>query len=268
MSSTGEMRPTAKAWNAPAYQESHSYIWQYGASLVEMLNPQPGERVLDLGCGTGHLAAEIARAGSEVVGIDNSPDMVRIAKENFPDLAFHHADARDFHFSDGFDAVFSNAALHWIKEAEQVLDSIAGCLKPGGRIVAEMGGRGNIESVVSALRSALTAKLGHPRAEVDPWYFPTIGQYSALLERRGFEVSFANHFSRPTPLKEGEEGLRDWIRMFCSEFLAGLDSDSEYAVLTLVEEELRPSLFDGVRWVVDYRRLRFQAHKIGPPLKG
>ena len=88
MTSSGEMGPTAKAWDAPAYQESHSYIWQYGTSLVEMLNPQPGERVLDLGCGTGHLTAEIARAGSEAVGIDNSPDMVRIAKENFPDLVF------------------------------------------------------------------------------------------------------------------------------------------------------------------------------------
>ena len=268
MASSGEGHPTAKAWDAPEYQQSHSYIWQYGASLVEMLDPQPGERVLDLGCGTGHLTAEIAKSGAEVVGIDNSPDMVRIARENFPDLAFLHADGRDFHFSEGFDAVFSNAALHWIKEAEQVLDSISGCLKPGGRIVAEMGGRGNIESVVSALRRALTSTLGRPRAEVDPWYFPTIGQYSALLEQRGFEVSFANHFSRPTPLKEGEEGLRDWTRMFCSEFLVGLEPAIEDKVLTLVEEELRPTLFDGVRWVVDYRRLRFQAHKIGPPLKG
>ena len=210
MASSGEALPTVKAWDAPEYQESHSYIWQYGASLVEMLDPQPGERVLDLGCGTGHLAAEIARAGCEVIGIDNSPDMVRIAKENFPDLAFHHADARDFHFSEGFDAVFSNAALHWIKEAEQVLDSIAGCLKPGGRIVAEMGGRGNIESVVSALRRALTAKLGHPRAEVDPWYLPTIGQYSALLEQRGLEVSFANPLQpahAPERGKRGVEGL-------------------------------------------------------------
>ena len=189
-----------------------------------------------------------------MVGIDNSPDMVRIAKANFPSPSMPTPE-------EGFNAVFSNGPP--FKEAEQVLDSIAGCLKPGGRIVAEMGGRGNIESVVSALRRALTAKLGHPRAEVDPWYFPTIGQYSALLEQRGLEVSFANHFSRPTPLKEGEEGLRDWIRMFCSEFLAGLDPDIENSILTLVEEELRPTLFDGVRWVVDYRRLRFQAHRIG-----
>lgn len=230
-----------------------------------MLNPQPGERILDLGCGTGHLTAEIAKSGAEVVGIDNSPDMVRIAKENFPDIPFQLADARDFHFSEGFDAVFSNAALHWIKEAEKVLDSITGCLKSGGRITAEMGGRGNIESVVSALRRALASCLGHSRSEVDPWYFPTIGQYSALLEQRGFEVSFANHFSRPTPLKEGQEGLRDWIRMFCSEFVSGLEPESEEKVLTMVEEELRPVLFDGVRWVVDYRRLRFQAYKTGAP---
>ncbi len=262
------MRPGAKAWDAPAYQQSHSYIWRYGADLLDLLDPQPGERVLDLGCGTGHLTAKIAQAGAEAVGVDNSPDMIERARENFPELAFHLADARDMTFDRPFDAVFSNAALHWIKEAGQALDSIACCIKPGGRIVAEMGGKGNIERVVSALRRALATTLGRPRREVDPWYFPTVGQYSHLLEERGFEVSFANHFSRPTPLQEGEEGLRDWIRMFCSNFLAGLEPDVEDRTLTLVEDDLRPDLFDGTRWVVDYRRLRFQAYKIGPPLTG
>ena len=119
MTSSGEMSPTAKAWDAPNNQQSHSYIWQYGASLVEMLNPQPGERVLDLGCGTGHLAAEIARAGCEVVGIDNSPDMVRIAKENFQTSPFITPTPKTFISPKGSTPCFPTRPLHWIKEAEQ-----------------------------------------------------------------------------------------------------------------------------------------------------
>ena len=126
-----------------------------------------------------------------------------------------------------------------------------------------MGGRGNIASVVSALRSALTAKLGRPRAEVDPWYSRQSGNTLHCWRSGVSKCPSPTTSADLRPLKEGEEGLREWIRMFCSEFLAGLDSDIENAVLTLVEEELRPTLFDGVRWVVDYRRLRFQARKIG-----
>ena len=261
MTSIGEIPPTSKVWDAPEYQQSHSYIWRYGADLLELLDPQPGERILDLGCGTGHLTAEIAKSGAGVVGVDSSADMVRIASANFPAITFLESDARTLSFDEPFDAVFSNAALHWIKEAEEALDSIANCLKHGGRIVAEMGGKRNIEGVVTALRGALTRTLGHPRNEVDPWYFPTIGEYSRLLEERGLEVSFARHFSRPTPQQDGEGGLRDWVRMFCSEFLTGLDADVEERTLTMVEEELRPKMYDGIRWTVDYRRLRFEARK-------
>ena len=265
MKTSGESSPSSKVWNAPEYQQNHSYIWQYGADLLGLLDPQPGEKILDLGCGTGHLTAEIAKSGAAVVGVDSSADMVRAAGKNFPDLTFIQADARTLSFDQPFDALFSNAVLHWIKEADEVLDSVTRCLKPGGRIVAEMGGKGNIEGVVTALHRALSATPGHPGKEVDPWYFPTVGEYSRLLEERGFEVSFASHFSRPTPQQEGEGGLRDWIRMFCSDFLSGLDDDVEDKVLTLVEEELRPRMYDGVRWTVDYRRLRFMARKISPP---
>ena len=131
-----------------------------------------------------------------------------------------------------------------------------------------MGGKGNIKGVVTALRRALSSTLGHPRNEVDPWYFPTVGEYSSLLEERGFEVSFASHFSRPTPQQEGEGGLRDWIRMFCSDFLSGLDADVEVKILALVEDELRSRMYDGARWTVDYRRLRFMAYNIGLSLNG
>lgn len=268
MSASRPTYPSSKVWDAPEYQQSHSYIWQYGSDLLGLLDPQPRERILDLGCGTGHLTAEIAKSGAVAMGVDSSADMVRIAGKNFPHIDFIQADARSMSFDQPFDAVFSNAVLHWIKEAEEALDSIADCLKPGGRIVAEMGGKGNIEGVVSALRRGLSATLGHPRNEVDPWRFPTIGEYSRLLEARGFEVTFASHFSRPTPQREGEEGLRDWIRMFCSEFLSGLDAEVEDRVLTLVEEELKPGMYDGTRWTIDYRRLRFAARKTGLPLNG
>ena len=262
MSAIPESGATPKTWDAPEYQRRHSYIWRYGADMIEMLAPQPGESILDLGCGTGHLSAEIAASGAQVLGVDSSAEMVRTAQANFPHLHFRVADARALDLGQRFDAVFSNAVLHWIKETEQALDSIAACLKPGGRMVAEMGGAGNIAGVVGALRRALTATIGHPRADVDPWYFPTIGEYARLLEARDFELSYAAHFDRPTPQEEGEAGLRDWVRMFCSDFLSGLDPETETRVLERVEDELRPAMFDGVRWTVDYRRLRFEARKI------
>ena len=248
-------------WNADLYEGKHSFVWRHGADLIELLAPRPGERILDLGCGTGQLTARIAGAGADVVGIDNAPSMIEQARKNYPRLTFEVADARDFHFPEPFDAVFSNAALHWIKEPSSVLASIARSLKPGGRLVAELGAKGNVESIVSALRQALNGVEAFSNAGRDPWYFPTIGEYSTLLEQHGLSVTYAHHFARPTPLEGGAKGLSRWLEMFAFDFLQDLPGGKRREAVQRVEKALRPRLYRDGQWVADYRRLRVKAVK-------
>src|SRR5262245_22336955 len=143
-----------QTWDAGLYDGRHAFVWRHGASLVELLAPKPGERVLDLGCGTGHLTARIAEAGAVAVGLDGSAEMLKQARAAYPQLEFVQADARDFRFDEPFDAVFSNAVLHWINEPAAVIRCVRDALKPGGRFVAEFGGRGNVRAVVAALQAA------------------------------------------------------------------------------------------------------------------
>ena len=227
-------------WDPERYEGAHSFVWEFGGDLVALLAPQPGERILDLGCGTGHLGAKIAAAGATVVGIDASPAMIGQARQNYPNLVFHLAAAEQFRDSQAFDAVFSNAALHWIKDQDAVADTVATVLRPGGRYVLEMGARGNVGLIDSAIRSQVRN------------YFPSVGEFAGLLERHSLEVTDARIFDRPTPLEGGEAGLRDWVATF---------RPDNTRPMTEVEAELRPSLFHDGRWVADYRRLRMVARK-------
>ncbi len=242
------------AWDAARYQEQHSFVWRFGANLVETLNPQPRERILDVGCGTGQLTAEIARSGATVLGLDNSAEMLAEARTNFPDLTFVKDDAASFRVPETFDGVFSNAALHWVKDAEGAVQSIAQALRPGGRFVAEFGGKGNIASVQAALR----AVLGPLADERSPWYYPSIGEYAPLLERHGFEVRDARLFDRPTPL-EGEHGMENWLRMFMPTYLREFSPERANDIVHQLVERLRTTHYSNGVWTVDYRRLRVVA---------
>jgi len=250
-------------WDPDDYDGSHGFVYDYGADVVDLLDPQPGERVLDLGCGTGHLTAGIARAVGEdgfVLGIDPSGEMVARAREAHPGLAFARADARAFAAAEHFDAVFSNAALHWIPDQDAVAARVADLLRPGGRFVAELGGTGNVRRIVDTVTDAC-ARRGY---EVDhPWYFPTVGEHATLLERHGFEVTHARLFDRPTDLEGGEDGLREWLGMFGDSLLAPLSDEERAAVVAEVEDRLRPDLYDpeSGTWTADYRRLRFVAER-------
>ena len=230
-------------WDPDQYDARHHYVTDYGADLVRVLDAQPGERILDLGCGTGKLTGEIAAAGAAVLGIDSSPEMIAKAQCEHPGLHFEIADAAAYLAPEPFDAVFSNAALHWMKPPEAVAASISAALRPGGRFVAEFGGKGNVRSVTELLES-------------HPWFFPSIGEYATMLERHGLEVTTAALFPRPTRV-DGESGLRDWLRMFTSSFLA------ENRIPSL-EYALRPRLYCDGAWFIDYVRLRITARKSQP----
>jgi len=251
----------ANEWDPDDYDDGYGFVAAYGTDVVELLDAQPGEGVLDIGCGTGHLSAEIADRGSDVVGIDAAEGMVAQARAQYPDLTFDVADAREYD-PGTFDAVFSNAALHWIPrdDHDAVLSMVVDALTEGGRFVAELGGRGNVAQVETAVRAEL-AERGYETE--NPWYFPSLGEYASRLEAHGLEVTAAWLFDRPTPLEGGRDGLREWIEMFGDSVLAPVPERDHEAVLDGIEERLRPTLYDTETetWTADYRRLRFVAER-------
>lgn len=255
------MAGQTSTWNTELYQSSHAFVWQFGRDLLNMLAPQAGERILDVGCGTGQLTADIAKSEAEVVGLDQSAEMIASARKNFPELRFEVSDIATANYDKEFDAVFSNAALHWVRNQEGAVAAMARALKPGGRLVFEMGGRGNIRQVWNAAIQALT-DMGVPNPEkLSPWFYPSIGEYAPMLEAHGLQVTFAVLFDRPTPLEGGERGLRTWLEMFGMFASNVLRPEQRDELMRRIEDLARPALFhDGV-WTVDYKRLRMIAVK-------
>ena len=249
-------------WQTDDYDEKHGFVYEYGASVVELLDPQPGERILDLGCGTGHLTRAIADHGADVLGIDTSAEMIEAASGEHPELAFRQADAREFEPDGEFDAVFSNAALHWIPEEDHdgVLKTVRNALTPDGRFVAEMGGTGNIQQIATTVIDELIQR-GYEATQ--PWYFPSIGEYTPRIEQSGMEVTRAMLFDRPTELEDGARGLENWLEMFGDSIFEGVPADDQDEVIEAVEKRLRDDLFDAETetWTADYRRLRFVAER-------
>jgi trans-aconitate methyltransferase len=249
----------ADRWDSSLYEDRHSFVWERGADLIELLASQPGERILDLGCGTGQLTARIAERGADVIGLDSSPSMIAQARQNYPKLTFCLADARNFEFDSPFDAVFSNAALHWIKEAGSVVGSVAGSLRPGGRFVLEMGARHNVERIRSTLVEVLTEAGYSPQS---PWFYPSPGEYATLLEANGFRVGALWNFERWTRLEHPERGLREWLEMFAGSFFEGVPEPIHQSTVSEVEKRLRPALWREGAWWADYYRLRVVAVRV------
>ena len=253
-------------WDSTLYDESFAIITRFGAGVVEVLAPRSGERIVDLGCGTGGLTAQIAAAGAEVIGIDASDAMIARARELYPHLRFEVARGEDFTIDEPVDAVFSSAALHWMSPPDAVAASVAWALKPGGRFVAEMGGKGNIATITDAIYQALSEEGVPPERVRNPWYFPSVGEYGSLLEQAGFEVRSMQLFDRPTPLDDCPNGIADWLRMFGGSFLESVPATRRARLQERVNELTRPALEREGRWVADYRRLRFVAVKL--PIAG
>jgi SAM-dependent methyltransferase len=242
-------------WDPERYRRNGGFVADHGAPVLDLLAPAPGERILDLGCGEGALTAKIAER-AHVVGVDASPDQVAACRAR--GLEAHVADGARLTFAPSFDAVFSNAALHWMKDADAVIDGVWRALVPGGRFVGECGAAGNVASVRDALVAAL-ARRGIDGAAADPWRFATPQDWQARLERRGFLVQAITAFPRPTVLPGS---LGDWLDTFAESFLLRLPPGEDENVKSEIEKELKTRLCggDGI-WTVDYVRLRFAALK-------
>lgn len=259
---TNSQPPSVNDWNAQLYESKHSFVSNLGLDLLELLSPQMGEKILDIGCGTGHLSYKITSKGAKVIGIDNAPTMISQAHSNYPNLEFQLQSAANLSFTEQFDAVFSNATLHWIKsEKQKVVAGIWRVLKPGGRFVAEFGGKGNVGNIIQGIDEVLDAAGYQSKKPLNPWYFPSIGEYASLLEKEGFELTFARLFPRPTPLSDGEKGLINWIEMFCGSFFEGIYERDKLNIFADIEERLRPKLYRNGTWFADYKRLRVVAFK-------
>lgn len=258
--------PFVNDWDVHLYDHHHRYVSHLATDLLQLLDPQYGEHILDLGCGTGHLTYRMTGGGAEVIGVDNSISMIDQASylyphQAYPQLKFAVIDAASLGISKQFEGVFSNAVLHWVKQPEKVLEGVWQALKPGGRFVAEFGGKGNVEAIIQGICEALD-EAGYPDNKAfNPWYFPSIGEYCTLLEGQGFQVKVATLFDRPTPLDEGKNGLQNWMKMFASCFFQNIPSEDQEYIFKRVEKKLRSNLYHNGAWIADYKRLRIKAVK-------
>lgn len=246
-------------WDAEKYSADFSFVHEYGNDVMSLVDTENVSTVLDLGCGNGKLTSLFAEKGLSVIGMDGSEEMLKIAEKNYPDIKFICSDATDFALKAPVDAVFSNAVFHWIDESRQLdmMKCVYQALNSRGQFVFEMGGVGNNQLIHSALKNAFEEK-GYPYRI--PFYFPSIGQYSSLLEKAGFQVEYAVLFERPTAL-QGDSGMLDWIKMFVQNPFQGIETADRDAILKKAVELLYLDLYQNGVWYADYVRLRMKAIK-------
>lgn len=250
-----EVKSSRQTWSAESYDSHARFVSDLAGEVLSWLAPKPGERILDLGCGDGVLTAALAALGCTVVGVDTSHELLKAATARGLDV--RRMDGQALGFEAEFDAVFSNAALHWMQDAAAVVKGVWRALKPGGRFVAEFGGHGNVAAIITAMR-AVALRRGADQGLAGPWFFPTPDIYRDMLIAEGFTVKRIGLFPRPTALKSG---MKEWLKVFRKPFFESYGADSD-AVLDEVVELLRPSLCDARgNWTADYVRLRVEAVK-------
>jgi trans-aconitate methyltransferase len=248
----------SQSWDPERYAKNARFVSDLGLPVVDLLAPKAGERILDLGCGDGVLSAKLVELGCEVVGVDSSAAQIESARRL--GISAHVGLGEGLAYVAEFDAVFSNAALHWMKKADLVIAGVYRALKPGGRFVGELGGCGCVDTIRAALVRALARRSIDGESRV-PWYFPTPGDYATRLEGAGFRVNAISLFDRPTPLPGS---VTEWIETFAESFSSALAPESRREYLAEVERELEPKLRDASgTWIADYVRLRFKATKAG-----
>ncbi len=244
-----------QTWSAEVYATNADFVPALGRGVLDLLDARAGETILDLGCGDGKLTAEIAASGALVMGVDTAPDLLSAAMRRGLDV--RHMDGQSLSFDRDFDAVFSNAAMHWMRDLDAVVAGVRAALRPGGRFVGEFGGHGNVAAIATALIAALE-RQGIDGRQRFPWVFPTVSQFSAILGAHGFAITSIVLVPRPTPLPTG---MRGWLDTFANPFVHDLDDKTRRQVINDAITYLAPSLCDETgAWSADYVRLRFAAH--------
>ncbi len=243
-----------QAWQPKDYAANARFVSDLAGAVLEWLAPKSGEHILDLGCGDGALTVKLTEIGARVVGVDASENFIAAAKDRGVDARLMNGEALQFERE--FDAVFSNAALHWMTNPGAVLDGVERALKPGGRFVAEFGGFGNVAAIATALRAVAQRRDGDVSLTA-PWFFPSPEEYSTLLSARGFVVDRIGLYPRQTPLKTG---MGPWLKTFRTPFFEQFGDEAD-AVVQDVVDLLKPALCDAHgNWMADYVRLRVEAH--------
>ncbi|WP_394176722.1 class I SAM-dependent methyltransferase [Thalassotalea litorea] len=245
-----------QSWDANEYNKHASFVSQHGSNVLALLNPRSGENILDLGCGDGTLSLEIRNAGAGVFGVDASANMIEKAQSRGVPAKVMLGESLSF--DNEFDAVFSNAALHWMLNADAVILGVFQALKPGGRFVGEFGGKDNIDALVQAMETVFASNADFPQFN-NPWYFPDVQEYKAKLESTGFKVDYIELIARPTPL---ETGIKEWLKIFSHGITSSLTDSQKARFLSGVEDLVKPDLLINHQWIADYVRLRFHATKI------
>lgn len=246
------MHSSTQTWDATDYDRNARFVSDLGQVVLDLLAPKPGERVLDLGCGDGALTEKLTQAGTAVVGIDASPEFVAAAQARGVDARL--MDATAMSFVSEFDAVLTNAVLHWIEDKDAVVAGVRRALRPSGRFVGEFGGHGCVAAIATALQAVCLKRGVTPRM---PWHYSTVDEFTAVLERQGFRPVTVQLVPRPTPLPSGIEA---WLRTFAGPVFAALPEPEREPALAEAVDLLRFSLCDEQgRWTADYTRLRFAA---------
>ena len=245
-----------QSWQATQYHQHASFVAELGSPVVSLLKPAPGESILDLGCGNGVLTEKIAQVGASVLGIDSSRSMVDAARKR--GLITQVMSGEQLPFVQEFDAVFSNAALHWMTDYNAVIRGVFQSLKSPGRFVGEFGGSGNIATLIHGMEQVFQ-KNPEFGTFVNPWFFPSDDAYRKLLENHGFNVEYIELINRPTPLKTG---VQEWLKLFADHVIHNLQPNQIQNFLTQVEDVVKPVLYsENNGWMADYVRLRFSATK-------
>ena len=243
-------------WNATEYVKHASFVPKMANEVVGLLNPKEGEAILDIGCGDGELARILIDKGCSVIGVDSSPSMIDMAIKR--GIESYVLDAHKIPYEYKFDAVFSNAALHWLTQPEKAIKSAYLALKESGRFVAEFGGKGNIAALLKAMQEAFEEYTEFGEFHM-PWFFPSVEEYQGLLEQAGFHVNYIELIKRPTPLKSGVE---KWLAIFAEGITSHLSQEQKNVFLRSVKGKLHSVLYTEQNgWVADYVRLRFKATK-------
>lgn len=244
-------------WNAVLYDNKHDFVAEYGKGLLEFVPKNKTQSILDLGCGTGTLTSQLADFADTVVGIDSSANMIEKARKQYPDIRFMVCDALALPFEKQFDVVFSNAVFHWIADHDVLLDQVHNVLKANGLLVCEFGANGNIATIENTFMSTCL-ELGY---EYKPKFnFPTREHFADLLIKNDFIIDKIYDYDRPTPLKDSERGLANWMKQFFASDLELMTEKMQEEIIKRVETFTKDSLWNGSEWIADYRRLRVIAH--------